>query len=331
MSERLTPANPFKNAKVVATGVDPECYHRQDPGVTRGDAAFVMGSGALRTFAQCPSRWRRGYSPKDTDATDYGSMIDCRVLDSKRFSEVYVVAPETYLADGRKRGDPQIEKPWNRNATACKEWEASQNGKIVIKTEERDECETAFQRLISDVQIAAVLRDSDKQVMAVAEYHDRATDIVVSVKILIDILPTLSSSYAKMLFDLKTSVSADPALWPKFVFQRGYHWQAAMYLDVYTAATGEDRLEFGHIVQENYSPFECSKMVLSQEFMLLGRESYVGALRKYCQCLATGEWPSYPPSKMCLNSWNYIDPDPFQMMRASRENKDQEFRSEMAT
>jgi hypothetical protein len=309
MSEKLLASNPFSNAKVVGVGIEPESYHRQEPGIERGNPAFVMSRGELMTFAQCPHRWLAGYRPKETDASDWGSLIDCRVLDRNRFNDKYAIAPATYLADGRKKGDPQIEKPWNRNATVCREWEEAQGNKTIIKADELAESDTAIKSLFADDYISQVLLGSDHQVMVVAEYSDRETGIAVPVKILIDIVPGESSGYQRQLFDLKTSVSADPARWPRIVFERGYHVQGAFYLDVYVAAIGEDRIEFGHIVQENFAPFETSKFVLSSEFMTMGRDAYIFALRKYCQCLKDNQWPSYPPSHLNINGWNYADPE----------------------
>jgi len=315
MSERLLATNPFQNAKVVGVGIDPEVYHRQDAGIERGSPAYIMGRSELMSFAQCPHRWILGYQPKDTDATDWGCLIDCRVLDPNRFGDKYAIAPATYLADGRKKGDPQIEKPWNRNATFCREWEEAQGDKTIIKADELVESEIAIKALYSDPDISQVLLGSEHQVMVVAEYKDRETEIVVPVKILIDIKPLESSGYQRQLFDFKTSVSADPARWPRIVFERGYHVQAALYLDVYAAATGEDRIEFGHIVQENFPPFETSKMKVSLEFLQMGRESYVFALRKYCQCIKTNQWPSYPPSHFHKDGWNYADPESWMVGR----------------
>lgn len=311
MSERPLPLAPWTNAKIVGVGIDPEIYHRQELGIERGNPSFVMGRSELMEFARNPRRWLAGYSSKDTDASDWGSLMDCRVLDRNRFKSKYAVAPAVYSADGRKKGDPLVEKPWNRNATYCREWEEAQNvsGRTVIKAAELTESDEAIKALFADPDIAQVINGSDHQVMVVAEYIDRETGIVVPVKILLDIVPGESSGYQKQLFDLKTSVSADPARWPRIVFERGYHVQAAFYLDIYVAATGEDRLEFGHIVQENFAPFETSKMVLSQEFLNMGREAYIHALRKYCQCLKTNEWPSYPPAHLNIRGWNYSDPE----------------------
>ncbi len=309
--------NPFQNAKIVGCGVDSNDYHRQIVGVERGNPAFVMSRGELVTLAQCPHKWLLGFEHKDTDASDWGSLMDCWVLDPNRFKNKYAVAPATYLADGRKKGDPQIEKPWNRNATFCKEWEEAQGDKVIIKAAELAESQTAIKALHSDPEISQVILGSEHQVMVVAEYQDRETDIVVPVKILIDIKPLESSGYQKQLFDFKTSVSADPARWPRLVFERGYHVQAAFYLDIYVAATGEDRLEFGHIVQENSAPWETSRMVLSQEFLNMGREAYIHALKKYCQCLKTNEWPSYPQSHLNIRGWNYCDPEAWMIGRNS--------------
>jgi hypothetical protein len=318
MNDRPEFKNPFTLARVVGTSIDPEVYHGQEK--KRGDMFYVMSRGQLMTFAHNPRRWLHGYEPSDSDATDWGSLIDFRITDAEHFIERYSIEPQTYWAEGRKKGDPQIQKPWNRNATFCREWKENRPNKIIIKQSEFEESDRAISALKADPQVIDILDHSDKQVMVAADYFDRETGYTIPVKALLDIVPHLDSAYATQLFDLKTSITAAPARWGKTILERSYHVQAAMYLDMYCAATVEDRLEFGHIVQENYPPYEVERMIVSQEFMQFGRDSYLSALRLYCQCLKTGMWPGYAPAPLCLNGWNYIEPVPWQMIQSSRES-----------
>jgi len=73
----------------------------------------------------------------------------------------------------------------------------------------------------------------------------------------------------------------------------GYDIQGASYLFGYVKATGEDRQDFRHLVQESHEPYEYMGFFLSQEWIEIGASKLVSGLAFYCQCLAKNEWPSY--------------------------------------
>ena len=130
-------------------------------------------------------------------------------------------------------------------------------------------------------------------------------------KILIDLKPAVDSPWGKSLCDLKTCTSAATRAWTRTVFDHSLHVQAALYLDVWTADTGEDRVDFLHIVQESFAPYETCRRMLSAEYIEIGRMKYLEALKQYCQCLKTGIWPSYGGSRMDWNGWQLIEPEPW--------------------
>jgi hypothetical protein len=122
------------------------------------------------------------------------------------------------------------------------------------------------------------------------------------------------TAFAKCLVDLKTAASADPSQWGREVRRWKYDWQAALYLDLYTKATGEDRTDFLHVVVENEWPYATGKMLLSQEFIELARAEYLDALKTYAFCLARKEWPGYSAGQ-----WTIVQPEPWMMTATARE------------
>lgn len=295
--------NPLTNAKVVGAGIDPNAYHRQE--VPRGDKSYVMSRGDLMEFARCPRRWLKGYQSDGSTSTEHGTLIDGMVLDAAKFVERFKVTPETYT--DAKTGE---QKPWNWNANVCKAWREEANGATVVKHDHFVRAKEAVSVLRSNPVIVQLLDQSQHQVMVVAEWHDKATGLVVPIKRLIDIVPNQQSGFSKSLWDLKTAASAATHPWKRSVFEHGYHVQAAMDLDAYTAATGEDRIDYRHIVQENYEPWETDMCLLSAEFVELGRMQYVSALVNYCKCLASGEWPGYE-AQTVIEGCRLIEPDAF--------------------
>lgn len=298
------PTNPITKAKVVGRDIDIEDYLQQE--VQRGDPAYVMTRGDLLDVVHCPERWKAGYHEDGTDSKDWGALMDALVLQPHKFKERWAVTPENYQND---KGEV---KPWNWNANACKDWRQQQIEsdipvERIVKATDYQDALTALVKLNSDIA-RPIIMQSDKQVLVRGEYFDEATQIMVPLKGLIDAVPPLSSPWAKSLVDFKTAASAMPVAWKKAVFQHGYHVQAALYLDLYVKATGEDRCDFRHVVQENYAPWQVGLHLLSQEFLELGRRTYLSALALYCQCLASNEWPGYR-SRVMIDNFNLCEPE----------------------
>lgn len=277
------------DAKLVEIQADPAEYHQQD--AERGCGTFVMSRSELMTFFDNPWKWLQGFDQEDSDATNWGSRLDTLVLDNGRFGQKFSICPKEYPHE--VKGE-KVMKPWNRNATYCQEWEAMQPGRTVLKPHEEAELLAAREMLLAHPEAAEILNCSQKQVWCKANWTDKATKVVVPVKILIDLLPDKDHpKHGKRIFDFKTAASANPNAWPYVCNRFGYHVQAAMYLDIYCAATGEDRTDWAHLVQENTPPYCVELIGLDSETIDAGRDIYKLALSEYARCLQTNQWRSY--------------------------------------
>lgn len=309
--------NPFTEAKVWHNRCPSE-YHKQS--FHRGQRSFVMSRSELCEFARCPARWKAGYKSEDTASTSWGSLLDSLLFDRpEQFTKKYAITPRTYPAPKShakvKSGEIKEGAPldWNGNATYCYEWKELQVGKEFVKEDDYNRVKRARQTLLETDGMGDLMSDWETQVLVTGDYHDEDTGFTIPVKGLIDIVPKLANTATgKMLIDLKTCTSAASHSWDKSVFTYGYHLQGSIYLDLYTAATGEDRNTFGHIIQESFEPFHVEKRILSQEFIELGRMQYLTALKQYCQCLKTGDWPGYP-SRTTIDGWGLTEPMAFMM------------------
>lgn len=311
--------NPFTNAQVIQRGANPADYHNTGKDYNRGDEQFIMSNGHLRAFSDCPAKWRAGGEVEEKSwQMDFGSWLDCLFLSPHLAEKCFAVTPATYPATPKRKGEQPEDKPWTRQANYCKEWEAEQeaNGRHIIKHDVNDAVHNAMTSLR---EASATLQgQSDHQVFCMAEWRDKDTGIVVPIKTLVDLVPDLDSRWPKCLFDLKSTGNGSPGAWSKQIFDKGYYLQAALYMDVYTAATGEDRTDFAHIVIENTWPFHVTQPMpsLSAEFINLGRLRYRSALRQYCQCLESNEWPSYPliPGTTVSCGLQILGPKPWMVM-----------------
>lgn len=310
---------PFKDCRIVGHGISAKRYLaaavREDGSHTRrGDADFVMSRGELMEFARCPSRWLAGYREDGNDSTDWGTLIDVAFL-SNDFDKLYAVSPKTYFtrpSEDRKSKTPFVpeEKPWNNNATVCREWNTEQEmlGKSVININDSGAAFDAVKKLWCDSQVEALIETAELQTMITGTYVDPETALEVPLKIMIDIVPTVTSPFfGKCLADFKTAKNASVREWVKAVFNHDYDCQASLYTDLYVAATGEDRDSFLHVVQESFPPYQIGKRLLSQEFIQIGRNKYLTALRRYCECLKSGIWPGYDEGG--LNGWTLSEPE----------------------
>lgn len=280
----------IRNAEIVEIQADPAAYHQQD--AERGCGTFVMSRSDLMTFWDNPWKWLHGAQQGETESTAWGTLIDTLVLDRESFGKRYAVSPKEYPHEAKK--GVTVNKPWNRAANYCKEWEATVAPRTVLKPHEEDEALRAVEVLIQHEEAAGLLAKSKRQVLCRAEWFDKDTKMVVPLKALIDIVPDVNHpQHGKRLVDFKTSVSANPNRWPYTCNRYFYDVQAAFYADIYNQATGEDRTDWVHLVQENTPPYCVELIGLDMETIEAGRATYQMALAEYCQCLKTNEWRSY--------------------------------------
>lgn len=295
----------FQNAKIIGSGISYAEYSRQT--AKRGEKDFVMSRGELMDFAACPHKWIAGYQSHDTKSSEWGTLIDFLALNGQDFDKHFAVCPEKYK---NEKGET---KDWNFNANVCKDWKREQCGKRIIKADVLREANKAVEILF--YQFPDMFNDSLEQVMAVAQWRDQATGYLIPVKILLDMVPNnLHPQFGKSLADLKTGQSAAPHDIESAIFNHDYDAQAALYTDVYCAATGEERIEWLLIFQENSEPYEVADPMpmLSQEYIELGRAKYRNALKFYAHCLATNTWPSYSPGhRMNFGATYLVEPKPW--------------------
>jgi len=296
-------------AKIIGDNIEYATYAKQADGIKRGDQLFVMSRSELVNFVVNPKRWKDGYKEDhdDTTATIWGSLIDCMVLTPDRFEDRYAVAPEEYRDE--KTGNL---KPWNNNANVCKEWNAEQGDRTVLKKSVKVEADAAVAAIKADPDVSKLLDCSNRQVMCLADWEIGGV-YVCTLRVLIDLAPERADkSYGRLLGDFKTARNGNPAKWPYVVEDCGYDVQAALSLDIYNAAAKEERDGWVFPIQENVKPYHVVKPMpaLSTEFLKYGRAKYEAALTLYSKCVATGIWPSFPTgNNLLVGPTQIISPD----------------------
>lgn len=294
----------IQDCKVIGANVAPDVYLRQAIDVSRGSADYVMSRSDLCEFARCPERWRAGMRFSGNESSEWGDLIDALTLGGD-FASRFAVHPETY--PDKKTGEP---KKWNLNSDWCKDWKKAQGGKRVISQQEHIDADAAAKAILCAPECEDMLESSEFQVMVCGFWKDRATGLLIPLKVLTDIVPSKLSGYANCEADLKTARNASPGAWPRECFSHGYHVQAAMNLDLWNAATDEERTDWLHLIQENSPPYQLAFRHLSLEFLSLGRAIYRNALTKYAACLKSNHWPNYEDGRrQYIPGWSVVEPE----------------------
>ena len=318
MSELPPIPNPLTSARVIQIDVPFDVYSAQK--VPRGHPAYVMGRSDLSDFDRCPHKWKSGVVEPDTRQTEWGSLFEQLVMYPENWADKYAICPETY------RSDKGEEKPWTFAAKVCQQWRDQQAGKTVIKASVFTEAKKAALSLFAQPQMEQLVAHSAKQVFVMGEYTDSATSIIIPLKGLIDFVPDRKDEdFGQCLVDLKTASDAHADVWRREVTKWRLHWQAALYMDLWAKATGEDRVDFRHAICESEPPYECAKRILSQDFLTLGRLQYKAALARYAMVLKMQEqngpdwpWPGYDTAEhgLVYDGWLITEPDAWAVKNA---------------
>ena len=283
----------FINCRIVGENVAHSQYAKQPDGVLRGDPKYVMSRGELIEFALCPEKWvNQPEEDDDTAASDWGSLIDCLITAPDRFESLFILCPATYINSKKQVAD------WTMKSKTCREWvdDKRAKGLTVLTAEVKSNADAAVNVIRQRPELVELIRVSKKQVHVIAIWKDKKTGLEIPVQILLDLVPPADHpKFGKWLSDIKTARNGDPSNWARVVDDCGYDVQAALYRDVYCAATGEDRTDWLWAVQENIPPFHVvhPMMAATSEFMQYGRIKYQSALAYYAECLSGGKWPSY--------------------------------------
>jgi hypothetical protein len=269
-------------------------YHadrlRHVPTLSSSIARVIMNQSPRHAYTDHP-RLNPNYEPKQTTAFDLGRAAHGVVLG---VGSQYVAIPDDLLSD-----DGGV------RSKAAREWvaDARDAGNVPLKAETVDRIHgiaEAVRARMGDMRIN--LDPARSEMVAVAEIHG------VWCRAMIDNAP---ADPRLPLYDFKTTTNACPDACVRAIVDYGYDVQAAFYLAVWKAATGEDR-RFRFIFTEKTAPFETSVIELvsdehdSADWMKDAREKVQEACERWRYCLRSGQWPGYPANVALVGapSWH---------------------------
>ena len=263
-------------------GVTEADYHADTllpvPTLSSTLARLVLARSPLHAWTAHP-RLNPAWEPTEKKTFDIGRAAHRAVLG--RGSD-YAAYPAEYLASNGAASTKEA-KAWAEEQRA--------EGRTPLKFDEIDQiCAMAVS---VNRQLAAMgikLDPTRSEVVALAEIDG------IWCRAMIDNAPT---DPRLPLYDLKSTTDASPESLAKTIASYGYDLQAAHYLAVWKAATGEDR-RFRIIFVEKEAPYGVQ---VAELYRKPGDEAdwfdHADALardarRIWGECLRSGNWPCYP-------------------------------------
>jgi hypothetical protein len=182
---------------------------------------------------------------------------------------------------------------WRKKDAQIQRDEAYLAGKVPLLTKDHDEVQQ-MAAAIRQHPVAGPLFTPDG---GVAEQSIYWTDPRTGVRCRCrpDWMPHRQENSRLVVVDYKTAKAVDDAALQRAVYERGYHAQAAFYLDGVKAAglAGDQEPAFIFVFQSKTAPYLVHLVELDFPALTLGAARNERALRTYAECERTGIWPSF--------------------------------------
>lgn len=164
---------------------------------------------------------------------------------------------------------------------------ANAAGTMLLKPDEHDTV-MLIRDLAANVPEIVLMQESEQHTETAAYHTDEATGLLLKTK------PDIYSVTHRLIGDVKNMADAS---WPSFqrdVGKFGYHFQHALYSDVWEKGAELPVDGFFFIVFEKSDPPMVACYELKPSAVKEGYEQYRAAVEMVAACEAKNEWPGYP-------------------------------------
>jgi len=169
-----------------------------------------LNKSVLNLLRECPAKFKQyrdgKIAPRQTKAMLYGSLLHAAILE-QLFD--YHVQPET-KSDG---------KPWNYNATECKEWRALRFDLPIVTQEEDEEIRMVARHVRNHPLAWPLLKGSRRELSVFAEYGGH----------FMKGRPDAFNPETGVLCDVKKVADASTRALSNAIYAFGHHIQMALY------------------------------------------------------------------------------------------------------
>lgn len=269
----------------VYSGIPSEEYH--SVGITPEPA--LSSTGAKTLIDRSPAHYKWDVidgNRKRSNLFDIGNAAHLLVLEPERFHDA-IVRVEGYTKDGKP-------SPGYMSADAKAQRDAAYAaGKVPLLGLASDSGGMSEYDYVMAMRNAVFAHPIARMAfvggMPEQSYFCRDKETGVWLKARLDYALTGHPSIS----DLKTTVSANPKIFGRSIWDYGYYVSAAHYMDVVKEVTGDCPKRFFFVVVEKSPPFNVSVIELNAEAIEWGRIKMRKAIRIFAKCLETNTWPGY--------------------------------------
>lgn len=233
--------------------------------------------------------WYRS-QPQERKAWQYiGQMVHSAFLEPNKPLPLIEKQPETIVGSDGK------EYPWSGkdcSVTERKKWQKARDlaGIMVLKPDEWDTIHGCVESLTKNRTAAELFAKGQPEISCFKKF--RVNDFVVMLRCRPDFTP----DNVNFIPDVKTVRDGETRTSAFEKVVDSYKLQPAFYLDVFNAATGENRNEWMFCVVEKSPPFlsRVFRLRADSNAIRLGRAEYIRRLAVYAECVQSGVWPDWP-------------------------------------
>ena len=219
-------------------------------------------------------------------AMNMGTALHAAVFENHRFHQIVSVAPK-------------VDRRTKEGKALWAQFLAESQGKTVITADEFSYVTKMHDNIVANPMAMQLLSMPGIKEVPI-RWRDKRSGLWCKGK------PDLVSE-SGILVDLKSCRTCRMPAWARLVRDRGYHRQAAMYIDG-LKSIGVEMHSFVHIAVHNAPPFECFVYELTDRPIQMGRNEYQTALLNIRDSLESDDW-SEPMSqvvqKVDFPEWMY--------------------------
>ena len=265
--------------------MSPEAYRKAD-GISKHSLDLV---------ADCPlalDLYRR-HGSESTELMEFGTLCHTAVLEPHLFPGSYHLRPETY-ASVDKKTKAITTKEWSGNSTTCRNWVADHKDKTVLRNDDLKRLLNICKSVTEHPVVGPMMQQGE----GVAEVSMFATcpETGLRRKGRCDWI-TCADDGTWFMVDLKFVNDATERGFRRQFEDLRYFVQAAYYVDLMKLINGVE-CQFIFVAVETQPMNPRSDVHRVQAYRVFtphldtGRAHYLRDLRRYRECLESGQWPS---------------------------------------
>lgn len=279
----IQPPSAFEPNKVGAwTGVPMEAYQ-----FAPGESHSLLTLLARSPLRYKMTRERLLSREEPTHDMALGTMIHAAV--NEGHEPAYHLRPLTYRgAESSKKDAPIIDKPWNANSNACKEWLASHKDKPILEPWEALMLNSLTACVRENKRAMRLIEGAQTEVSACA--FNKNMELPYLLRARFDVLGKDDKGWYWVETKSTRNAATDSFSWE--IKKRNYMVQCALYRRVIERLTGEDVRCFMVILEKDAAIPRCNVRQLAKAAMDFGDKTLDDRLQLLKRCKLADKWPA---------------------------------------